>query len=308
MVPTRIALFPRSGRPQVGHTSCLASRMSPTFPLRFPCLTLNSRSPAAFVSFAIIDILQNTSKIYYTLIRYWLRCEISPRYKVPASTRYFTGKPCKHGHVCERFASGGCVECAAIRCRAWVEANRERVKAGFKAWVAKNESHYRETGKRWRRANIDRKRAANAKWAAENKDKVLDSAKRHRSNNIEKYRAKSREDRLKFAERNRAYQEAYRKANPQVKVASEARRRARKRAAAGNFTVADISVIRKMQKDRCGYCAIKLKGKGHVDHIVALVRGGSNDRTNLQILCGKCNTRKHARDPIEFAQSLGLLL
>lgn len=25
--------------------------------------------------------------------------------------RYFTGKPCKHGHIAERFVSGPCVEC-----------------------------------------------------------------------------------------------------------------------------------------------------------------------------------------------------
>ena len=29
--------------------------------------------------------------------------------------RYFTGNPCKHGHISERFLSGGeCIECAVI--------------------------------------------------------------------------------------------------------------------------------------------------------------------------------------------------
>lgn len=28
---------------------------------------------------------------------------------------YFTGKPCKYGHVCQRYAEGGCVECKRIR-------------------------------------------------------------------------------------------------------------------------------------------------------------------------------------------------
>src|SRR5210317_2149737 len=33
-------------------------------------------------------------------------------------TRYFTGKPCKSGHLCERLVNGGCAECrAAIKRR-----------------------------------------------------------------------------------------------------------------------------------------------------------------------------------------------
>jgi len=33
-----------------------------------------------------------------------------------------------------------------------------------------------------------------------------------------------------------------------------------------------------------------------------------NDRTNLQILCKPCNLKKNAKDPIRFAQEIGLLL
>lgn len=53
----------------------------------------------------------------------------------------------------------------------------------------------------------------------------------------------------------------------------------------------------------------KAKGlKYHVDHIVPLIAGGSNDRSNLQILCQPCNNSKSSKDQIEFMQSRGMLL
>jgi hypothetical protein len=39
---------------------------------------------------------------------------------------FFTGKPCKHGHVAERYVSSrGCVECDRARALEWRVANRE---------------------------------------------------------------------------------------------------------------------------------------------------------------------------------------
>lgn len=45
---------------------------------------------------------------------------------------------------------------------------------------------------------------------------------------------------------------------------------------------------------KCAYCA-SVENLA-IDHIKALANGGSNDLTNLQILCGPCNSRKGARD------------
>ncbi len=84
--------------------------------------------------------------------------------------------------------------------------------------------------------------------------------------------------------------------------------RARQIGAEGSCTGASLVRIRKLQLDRCAYCRMRLKGRGVVDHIVPLAGGGSNWPRNLQWACVPCNSAKHARDPISFAQSLGLLI
>jgi 5-methylcytosine-specific restriction endonuclease McrA len=77
----------------------------------------------------------------------------------------------------------------------------------------------------------------------------------------------------------------------------------------GTHTTADLAEILRAQGNRCAYCKVDLKQiKKQVDHIVPLVRGGSNGRSNLQYLCQPCNNTKSAKDPVDFAQSIGLLL
>ena len=53
------------------------------------------------------------------------------------------------------------------------------------------------------------------------------------------------------------------------------------------------------QNWRCVYCHkdVSGKGKAHLDHIMPISQGGTNDRDNLQILCRRCNIRKSGHTP-----------
>lgn len=89
------------------------------------------------------------------------------------------------------------------------------------------------------------------------------------------------------------------------------RRRAKERQervrAGGPRPSADkIANLRKRQVDCCVYCGTQLNGKGHVDHIHPLSRGGTNNITNLQILCITCNSSKSARPPTKLYSRLNL--
>lgn len=80
--------------------------------------------------------------------------------------RYFTGRPCKHGHAAERYAKNGqCVECArtrnALYGRAWYAANSERKRASNQAWKAANQELDRTSDRAWRAANQAKRQALN---------------------------------------------------------------------------------------------------------------------------------------------------
>ena len=82
----------------------------------------------------------------------------------------------------------------------------------------------------------------------------------------------------------------------------------RKAQAEGTHTAEDIARIYRAQRGRCAYCRQEVGKDFDVDHIQPLSKGGTNWPANLQITCHLCNRKKKARDPLEFARSLGLLL
>ena len=74
-------------------------------------------------------------------------------------TRYFTGSPCKRGHIAERYVlNNGCIECGKEN----VAANREKIIQRRRAWRMKkpdSEEQRRknaERSRKWREANPQR--------------------------------------------------------------------------------------------------------------------------------------------------------
>lgn len=91
-------------------------------------------------------------------------------------------------------------------------------------------------------------------------------------------------------------------------AAHRATRRSRQRGAPGTYTAADIESLYLKQRGCCANCGCALGDKFHRDHRVSLFRGGSNEITNIELLCGPCNQRKHAKDPIAWARENGRLI
>lgn len=86
------------------------------------------------------------------------------------------------------------------------------------------------------------------------------------------------------------------------------RRRAVKVGAGGEFTEEQVARLFTFQRGRCACCSSRLGEDFHRDHKNPLSRGGSNDILNIELLCPSCNQRKHAKDPIAWANENGRLL
>lgn len=183
---------------------------------------------------------------------------------------YFTGKPCSHGHISERQTSNGsCRECMRKR----YDENIEKMRAYSRS------RYHTDHEKELREQRKERKNESRRVTYHKNPDKKRAYMREQyrRDPTIWKYHAKIRKSRLKGSE--------------------------------GKYTIQDVKNIRDAQNDKCGYCGIKLKGGGHIDHITPLSKGGTNWPRNLQLLCVSCNCSKKATDQIEYAQKrLGKLL
>jgi 5-methylcytosine-specific restriction endonuclease McrA len=64
----------------------------------------------------------------------------------------------------------------------------------------------------------------------------------------------------------------------------------------GSYTAKEVRQLLAMQNYLCKLCNRHLGITGyHVDHVVALAKGGMNVVRNLQVLCPACNLAKGAR-------------
>jgi 5-methylcytosine-specific restriction endonuclease McrA len=155
----------------------------------------------------------------------------------------------------------------------------------------------------------EKKRASDAAYYRANGDRVRAAAAAYYASNWEAGKQARRQYRKDNLERLRAYDLERHAENPERARSASRRRKARLRGADGTHTAADVEEIAKAQRNRCAYCKVSLRGRvRHEDHIIPISKGGSNRRSNIQLLCAPCNLAKHAADPIDYAKRIGRLL
>lgn len=194
---------------------------------------------------------------------------------------YFTGKPCKHGHVSKRSTiNGTCITCSLSHpCRKTEEYKRKK-KISDSEYAKANRDKCNLANHRYREKNIDnireKSREFSRKYRSENKEKVLVATRIWKSNNKEKTN-----------EYQRNYSKKYRKTD-KVRLSRRDevnKRNAKKRMAMPSW--ANLNEIKKVY--------LSCPSGFHVDHIIPLrskIVCGLHCEQNLQHLPAKENIRK----------------
>lgn len=167
----------------------------------------------------------------------------------------------------------------------YYQQNRDRLKA-------KSLVNYRE--------NRESKLKYASQYRADNKPKIDEWKRDYRSTQGEKVREQQRSHYAANKDRYIKKFKAYRAANKEKIRNLSRQRKARQRNAPGTHTVADIERQYKAQKGQCYYCRCDVGDSYHVDHVIPLSRGGSNNPDNLVIACPTCNVSKKDKLPHEW--------
>lgn len=191
----------------------------------------------------------------------------------------------------------GCIDCMKVLRRSYLERYPNRVRA---------------SRQKYREENQDKLKAFEAERYSKNPEKEKARAEAYRLDNKEKIKASQAAYYAANSEKRKSYTSEWRSKNPGAGTVFSRNRRAIERNAEGKHTRSEVMVIFESQRGLCANCESKLFKSGvkkyHVDHIMPLARGGSNDKYNLQCLCPTCNLKKKDKDHILWAQLNGRLL
>lgn len=193
-----------------------------------------------------------------------------------------------------------CRKCSKQRSVLWYSLNREKAITRAVEWNNSNQERRREIKKKWDTSHAEQKRRICADYVKNNPLKVKLKNERWRKIN----KVKDTLNKMKWADVNvekvKQARDKWRTKNPDRWMIDTHARRARTR---GRFTQQRVNQLKQDQGNKCVYCPADLT-KFHIDHIMPLALGGSNMDDNIQLLCPRCNLKKHAKHPDVFAREI----
>lgn len=199
------------------------------------------------------------------------------------------GKPCKKCGSSDWDNHGHCRPCQRENARRRYRENPEKIKAQVYQWRKQNPEKVYETNRAYRLRTPDKQRQYHRTYTQNNIEILATKARQWRERNRDKFREIARKSR---------------KNNLEVDREKSHRYRARKAGSGGKYSVAEWRSLVAHYGNKCLCC-----GRDDVlltvDHVIPLVRGGTNTIDNLQPLCGSCNSRKSDKS-IDYRPSAGL--
>jgi hypothetical protein len=141
-----------------------------------------------------------------------------------------------------------------------------------KKYYRNNRALCLERAETYRKEHPDKVKAATDLWSAENKEYRKAYKKEYRRNNKEKIAQ-------------------YRKDNPDKLRSYKANRKTRQTKAGGRFNEGQWLRLCKKYHYKCLCC--NKRRKLTADHVIPVSKGGTSDISNIQPLCGPCNSKKN---------------
>ncbi len=231
------------------------------------------------------------------------------RRKASVQVKPFLGFEMKTCRKCgSAFDTKYCKPCDRARSAAYRAKNPERVKASIAAWNESHKERKRELARDWYEKNAEVTKQRASEWRDANPDK----AKIHRSATYFKNKAKIQVVTAIYHQKNKseinARKSVWKASNPDAVRRANHSRRFRKVSAVGVLSKGIYQTLFAKQRGLCACCGAKLGSNYHLDHIMPLVLGGTNEDSNVQLLHSRCNLQKHAKHPVDFMQQKGFLL
>lgn len=133
------------------------------------------------------------------------------------------------------------------------------------------------------------------------KEKTLERQRRNREqqrrNNkacYQKHKKKRATYAMEHREHIQEYQSQWRRKHPDIVAANRNKRRASKAGNGGSYTAEEWNSLLVYYGHRC-LCCGRDDAKLDADHVLPLSMGGTSDISNIQPLCGSCNSKKHTK-------------
>ena len=222
--------------------------------------------------------------------------------------RYFTGKPCAHGHVAERIVSSkSCAECASLRDRVYKESNAELLREKSRAWYQSNKQErrsyylarkdeYKERADRRYRKKRDEILLQQKLRSANDPAKIKEKNRAYRAGNPDKVAATMRSNYIQNRATILARLKARYREDPSKARAKAAIRRARRlRAVPGwfhefdAFVWAEAADLARKRSDLTGFAWVS----DHMIPLAARLACGLHVWNNCQVIPGWLNLAKN---------------
>jgi 5-methylcytosine-specific restriction endonuclease McrA len=172
-----------------------------------------------------------------------------------------------------------------------------KCKACVKARVRENRRERLEQYARYERsrANLLHRVEARRAYQEAHKEEISEYKKRWRRENAQMVALRSREHYERHKDEIVARSKKWAEDNPEkvglAKADNRRKRRAAKHTSLGSFTAKEFKELCEGYDNKCLSCGVTGVVL-EVDHVVPLTKGGSDDISNIQPLCGICNRRK----------------